>query len=81
MRAELLHRYVARLRAEGAGHYSINVDVTYMVGRNRHAAGAPWSNARGLTYRAQRLERLGYADAAHGRPVRPTAECRPNIDT
>jgi len=81
MRADLLERYVARLRAEGAEHHSINVDIPYMVGRKRHDAGVPWSNAHGLTYRAQRLARLGYADAAHGRPVRPTAECWPNIDT
>lgn len=36
MRADQLERYVARLRAEGAGYHSINVDIPYMVGRKRH---------------------------------------------
>lgn len=74
MRRDLLDSYVARLRQEASTHYSINVEVPYMVGRKRYAAGLPWSNAHRLTYRAQRLARLGYADAAHGRAIRPDAE-------
>lgn len=74
MNAELFARYVARLRNEAAEHYDLNVEVPYMVGRKRQAAGWHWSNATRLTYRAQRLARLGYVDGARGRPVRPIAE-------
>lgn len=77
---QYLERYAARLRAEAAGHYSINVDVPYLSGRMRQQAGLPWSSAGMLTYRAQRLARLGYVDAARGLPVRPETESWPNID-
>ena len=77
MRIDLLDRYVTRLRREASVHHSINVEVPYMVGRKRYAAGLPWSNAHRLTYRAQRLARLGYVDAAHGRAARPEAEAWP----
>ncbi|MCY1298731.1 hypothetical protein D9M68_800650 [compost metagenome] len=70
MSPERLARYVARLRAESAGLDWLHVDVPYMVGRKRHDGGKRWSNAAALVYRAQRLARVGYSDAAHGRPVR-----------
>lgn len=70
MRADLLDRYIARLCAELAGLNSLHIDVPYMAGRKRYETGRPWPNPLGLVYRAQRIARLGYADAAHGRPVR-----------
>ncbi|MFA7946632.1 hypothetical protein ACEK06_29920 [Pseudomonas brenneri] len=69
MRADLLDRYIARLCAESAGLDSLHIDVPYMAGRKRYEAGRRWSGMP-LVYRAQRIARLGYADAAHGRPVR-----------
>ena len=69
MRADLLDRYIARLCAESAGLDSLHIDVPYMAGRKRYEAGRRWSGMP-LVYRAQRIARLGYADAVHGRPVR-----------
>ncbi|HHH9443082.1 TPA: hypothetical protein ACP32N_005070 [Pseudomonas aeruginosa] len=70
MRTDLLDRYIARLRAKSSGLNSLHIDVPYMSGRMRYETGRPWPNPLGLVYRAQRIARLGYADAAHGRPPR-----------
>lgn len=69
MRADLLDRYIARLCAESADLDSLHIDVPYMAGRKRYETGRRWSGMP-LVYRAQRIARLGYADAANGRPVR-----------
>lgn len=73
MRADLLDRYIARLQAESAGLDSLHIDVPYMAGRKRYEAGRRWSGMP-LVYRAQRLARLGYADAARGLPVRQVCD-------
>jgi len=70
MRADLLERYIARLRAENAGLDSLHIEVPYMAGRKRYELGRRWPNPMGLVYRAQRIARLGYADAAQGLPIR-----------
>lgn len=69
MRADPLDRYIARLQAESEGLDSLHIDVPYMAGRKRYEAGRRWAGMP-LVYRAQRLARLGYADAARGLPVR-----------
>lgn len=76
MRADLLDRYITRLCAESAGLDSLHVDVPYMAGRKRYEAGRPWPNPLGLVYRAQRIARLGYADAARGLPIRQLRDRR-----
>lgn len=77
---QYLERYAARLRIEAAHHYSLNVDMPYDCGRKRQQAGLPWSFAGRLTYRAQRLARLGFVDSAYGLGIRPAAEAWPCID-
>jgi hypothetical protein len=69
MRADRLDRYIARLQAESAGLDSFHIEVPYMSGWKRYGIGRPLFGMP-LVYRAQRLARLGYVDAARGRPVR-----------
>lgn len=69
MRPDRLARYIARLKAESAGLDSLHIDVPYMAGRKRYEAGRRWPGMP-LVYRAQRIARLGYADAARGLPAR-----------
>lgn len=69
MRADRLARYIARLKVESAGLDSLHIDVPYMAGRKRYEAGRRWPGMP-LVYRAQRIARLGYADAARGLPLR-----------
>ncbi|HBN9243559.1 hypothetical protein ACF0C0_11690 [Pseudomonas aeruginosa] len=74
MRADPLARYIARLCAELADLDSLHIDVPYMARRKPYEAGRPWPYPLGLVYRAQRIARLDYADAAHSRLVRKLRE-------
>ncbi|AGZ38122.1 hypothetical protein ACLPJG_26690 [Pseudomonas aeruginosa] len=69
MRADRLDRYIASLKAESVDLDSFHIEVPYMSGWKRYRIGRAWLGMP-LVYRAQRLARLGYVDAARGRPVR-----------